>query len=72
MSGAQDIPAYKLESVKFVLAERAVHLAGPDVMEVSIQRSPADNYLACNIGLDALKSFGSYTIDLKGLHLAFQ
>lgn len=72
VSGAQDIPAYKLPSMEFVLAGRAVHLSGVDVLENSIQRSPEDNYLACNIGLDALKSFGTYTIDLKGLHLAFQ
>jgi hypothetical protein len=28
-----------------------------------------DNYLYCNIGLDAFAPFGSYTIDLRNMRL---
>ena len=69
ISGARDIPAYKLPSIDIELAGRPVHLAGPDVMQQSITRNPEDNYLACNLGMDAFKAFGSYTIDLKHLRL---
>jgi len=72
VSGARDIPAYKLPSLEIELAGRTVHLTGPDVIQESIARNPEDNYLACNVGLDALREFGSYTIDLKALRLDLQ
>jgi predicted aspartyl protease len=72
ISGARDIPAYKLPSIDIELAGRPVHLAGADVMQQSIERNPQDNYLACNLGLDAFRSFASYTIDLKTLRLDLQ
>ena len=41
-------------------------------MQKSIARNPEDNYLVCNLGLDALRTFRSYTIDLKTLRLDLQ
>jgi predicted aspartyl protease len=67
-SGAREIPAYKLASMDFMLAGKPIHLTGPDVMTKSI-REPDENYASCNIGMDALKTFKSYTIDLKHLRL---
>jgi predicted aspartyl protease len=72
ISGARDIPAYKLPSMDIELAARPVHLAGPDVMQQSITRNPEDNYLACNLGMDAFKTFGSYSMDLQHLRLDLQ
>ena len=72
ISGARDIAAYKLPSIDVALAGRPVHLVGPDVMQKSIAQNPDDNYLACNVGLDAFRAFGSYTIDLKALRLDLQ
>jgi len=67
-AGVQEIPAYPLESIDFKLADEPIHLTGTQVFEKSIVAAQ-DNYLACNIGLDALKSFKSYSIDLKALRL---
>jgi hypothetical protein len=68
VSGAHDIAAYRLASIDVMLAGKPVHLTATDVLEKPIE-NPEDNYLACNIGMDALKSFKSYTIDLKALRL---
>ena len=72
ISGARDIAAYKLASVDLELAGRPVHLAVPNVLRQPITGNPEDNDLACNLGLDALKVFRSYTIDLKTLRLDLQ
>ena len=72
VSGAREIPAYRLASIDFQLAGRPVHLADTDVIQKSIARNPEDNYLACNLGLDTLRTFGSYTINLKSLHIDLQ
>jgi hypothetical protein len=72
IAGARDIPAFRLPSIDIDLAGRPVHLAGTDVMQQSITRNPEDNYLACNLGLDAFRAFRSYTIDLKSLRLDLQ
>ncbi len=72
VAGARAIPAYKLASIDLQLAGQPDHLAGPDVMQQSIARNPDDNYLDCNLGLDAFRAFGSYTIDLKTLRLGIQ
>jgi len=71
VSGAQNIPAYQLSSVDFTLAGKAVHLTQPNVLEMSVE-AKGDDYLDCNIGMDALRSFGSYSIDLKHLHLGLE
>jgi hypothetical protein len=66
--GAREIPAYPLESMDFKLADKPIHLSGIQVLENSIVEAQ-DNYLACNIGVDAFKAFKSYVIDLKALRL---
>ncbi len=68
VSGVQEIPAYELASVDIRLAGVPVHLSRVNVMERSIE-TRADNYLDCNVGMDALNPFKSYTIDLKHLRL---
>ncbi len=68
VSGAHGILAYKLVSMDFTIAGRSVHLDETNVMEKPMSRSE-DNYLYCNVGMDAFKLFKFYTIDLKHLRL---
>jgi len=68
VSGAQQIPAYRLDAIDFTLAGQTVHLPGVSVMTRPIAR-PEENYAFCNIGADALSGFRSYTVDLRGRRL---
>jgi predicted aspartyl protease len=68
VSGAREIPAYKLTGLDVVLAGKPVHLDTPSVMMEPIAK-PQDNHLDCNVGIDALRPFGSYAIDLQRLRL---
>jgi hypothetical protein len=68
VSGAKDIPSYRLPELEFTLADKTIHLIRASAMTRSIKDAD-DNYLYCNIGLDAFAPFGSYTIDLRNMRL---
>lgn len=67
--GVRTYLSYRLPQLSLTLAGRDVTLKKVDIYTEKVV--PQD-YLMCNLGLDALKSFKSYTINLKAMSLTVQ
>ena len=71
VGGFQDLPALQIPRLSMTLAA-----AGTDLREVDIYtspiREPEDNYLFCNVGLDALQGFSAYVINFRDMALVLE
>lgn len=68
VGGVQEIPAYRLPRMALTLASAGVNLRRIEVYTQSI-RPPEENYIFCNLGLDALTKFRSYTLNFRDMAL---
>jgi hypothetical protein len=68
VGGTQEIPAYRLPRVALTIASAGVNLRRVEVYTRPI-RPPEENYLDCNVGLDAFAKFRSYTINFRDMSL---
>ncbi len=64
--GERSVRTYVLPEVKLKLAGHPVTL---DKVQVYTEGVGPDDYLMCNLGRDALKSFKSYTVNLQAMSL---
>lgn len=71
VGGFQEIPAYRLHTMVLNLAAAGVTLEQVDVYTQSI-RPPEENYLFCNVGLDALVKFRAYSINFRDMALILE
>ncbi len=71
VGGFQEIPAYRLPKMVLNLAAAGITLKWVDVYTEAI-RSPEENYLFCNVGLDALAKFRAYTISFRDMALILE
>jgi hypothetical protein len=67
--GVRTYLSYRLPQLSFTLAGRSVTLKKVDVYT---EKVVPEDYLMCNLGQDALKSFKSYTINLKAMSLTVE
>ena len=65
--GLRGFTGYKLKDVTFSVAGRTLTLHNVDVHSADLD--PKGDYLYCNLGLDALEQFRSYTINLQAMSL---
>lgn len=68
VGGRQEIPAFRLPTMSLTVASAGVDLRRVEVYAEPI-RPPQENYLDCNLGLDVLEKFGSYTMSLRDMAL---
>lgn len=68
VGGTQEIPALRLPRMALTLASAGVNLRRVEVYIHPI-RPPEENYLHCNVGLDAFAKFRSYTINFRDMSL---
>jgi hypothetical protein len=71
VGGFQEIPAYRLPNMVFDLAAAGITLKWVDVYTEAI-RPAEENYLFCNVGLDALGKFRAYTISFRDMALILE
>lgn len=71
VGGFQEIPAYRLPKMVLTIAAAGVTLKWVDVYTEAI-RPPEENYLFCNVGLDALAKFRAYTINFRDMALILE
>ena len=71
VGGIQEIPALRLQTMAFTLAAAGINLRRVDVYTVPI-RPDNENYLFCNVGLDALGQYRSYTINFADMALVLR
>ena len=68
VGGIQEIPAYRLPRTALTLAAGGINLRRVEVYTQSI-RPPEENFLYCNVGLDALYQFSAHTINFRDMAL---
>jgi hypothetical protein len=68
VGGTQEIPAYRLPRIALTFASAGINLRRPEVYAEPI-RPAEENYLYCNLGLDAFAKFRSYTINFRDMSL---
>ena len=71
VGGIQEIPAYRLPKMAFTVAAAGATLRRVEVYTQPI-RPPKENYLYCNVGLDAFARFRSYTINFRHMALVLR
>ena len=71
VGGFQNIPAYRLPRMLLNIAAAGVTLKRVDVYTERI-RPPEENYLFCNVGLDALAKFRAYTLNFRDMALILE
>ena len=71
VGGIQEIPSYRLPKLALTLASAGVTLRRAEIYTVPI-RSSDENYLYCNVGLDALERFRSYAINFRDMALVLR
>ena len=71
VGGIQEIPAYRLPKMALTIAAAGVNLRRVEVYTQSI-RDLEENYLHCNVGLDAFARFQSYTINFRDMALVLK
>ena len=64
VGGMQEIPAFRLPKIALTVASAGVTLRRVEVYTQAI-RPPGENYLDCNLGLDAFARFRSYTLSFR-------
>ena len=73
VGGAQEVPAFRLPRMAFTVASAGVNLRRVEVYTVPIR--PADqNFLYCNLGLDALEQprFQAYVLNFRDMALVLE
>ena len=68
VGGAQEISAYRLPRIALTVASAGIDLRRVEVYTEPI-REPEENYLDCNLGLDALSGFRSYSLNFRDMAL---
>lgn len=71
VGGLQEIPAYRLNRMTFTVAAAGVTLRQVEVYTEPI-RDPRDNFLSCNVGLDVLRQYRTYSINFRDMALIFR
>lgn len=71
VGGMQEIPAYRLNKMTLTIAAAGVTLRQVDIYSQPI-REPQDNFLFCNVGLDVLQQYRTYSINFRDMALVFK
>lgn len=71
VGGFQEIPALQLPRLALTIAAGGTNLQNVDVYTRPI-RTPEDNYLYCNVGLDVLHKFNAYVINFRDMALVLE
>ena len=71
VGGVQEIPAYRLSKMVLNFASAGVTLKWVEVYTQPIRR-PEENFLFCNLGLDALGKFRAYAINFRDMALILE
>lgn len=71
VGGLQEISAYRIQSLALTIARAGVNLRRVEVYTEPI-RDPRDNFLFCNVGLDALQQYRTYSINFRDMALVLE
>jgi hypothetical protein len=71
VGGAQQIPAIRLPRLALTVASAGINLRRVEVYTTPI-RPPKQNFLDCNLGLDAFDRFRAYTISFRDMALVLK
>lgn len=71
VGGKQKIPAFRLPRMALTIAAGGVNLRRVEVYTEPI-RPPHENYLDCNLGLDAFARFQAYSLNLRDMALVLE
>lgn len=66
VGGSRRLVAYVLPKVRITLGDTVATVEGRPVLTESVADSP-DDYLACNVGLDVLRSFPEYVLNFRSM-----
>ena len=71
VGGFEEIPALRLPRLTLTIAAGSPTLRNVDIYTRPI-RPPEENYLYCNVGLDALRQFRAYVINFRDMALVLE
>lgn len=69
VGGIREIPAFRLPATTIGVVNHDVRLSEPEVYTTSIAGDATENFLDCNLGLDAMRDSGSYGFNFRSMSL---
>jgi predicted aspartyl protease len=69
VGGIRDIAAFRLPETRVTVALRTITLPNPEVYTASIAGNASENFLDCNLGLDAMRRGGAYGFNFRSMSL---